>query len=88
MIFGSRLRSLISCTTHRYIALRFSTPIPRKKAKVSRANAKRERTASANSSESFESTSGGVLRPGKKIVGFILAELDVSLDCIRETTRR
>ncbi|ORY73864.1 hypothetical protein BCR35DRAFT_354020 [Leucosporidium creatinivorum] len=62
----------------RYIALRWSTPIPRKKAKVSRALAKRERTQSAASTSSGSETSSGLLRPGKKIVGFVLGEWDLS----------
>lgn len=54
----------------RYIALRWSTPIPRKKAKINRdAAAKREQT---------EADAKVLLRPGKKIAGFVLAELDVS----------
>lgn len=70
---------LILCV-RRYIGLRWSTPIPRKKAKVSRAIAKRERTQSAASSTEMNGgeSPSGLLRPGKKIVGFILGELDVS----------
>lgn len=63
--------------TARYIGLRWSTPIPRKKAKVSRAVAQREKIAAA----SPESTRQ-LLRPGKNIVGFVLGEWAVSDSCL------
>lgn len=71
-LFEPLIRNDIEPSTgrRRYIGLRWSTPIPRKKAKLNRAAAaKREQT---------EEEAGVLLRPGKKIVGFVLAELDVS----------
>lgn len=71
-------------TLNRYIGLRWSTPIPRKKVKLNRAAAaKREQSQSQSSSSS-------IIRQGKKIVGFVLAELDMAagslcLPCIMPT---
>ena len=62
----------------RYVGLRWSTPVPRKKAKTPKSSAARPCASSPVKAPDSPLPAGTILRPGKKLVGVVIGELDLA----------